>query len=177
MTAINRETLEGFVKASADARTTTEQGRALENLICYLFGLVPGVAVTQRNERNFFDTEEIDVALWNDKHPAGFFFLPDIILIECKNWSSRVGGGEVNWFDTKLRNRGLEFGILVATMGITGNDADLTNAHKVVADALRERRRLIVISTNEILALGDTDALAHLLKKKMCELAVKGSLG
>ena len=37
-------------------------------------------------------------------------------LIECKNWTNRVGSAEVNWFDAKLRNRGLTFGILVTTL-------------------------------------------------------------
>lgn len=176
MAAIDQQTLQDFIGAGANAATTTGKGRALEDLVCYLFGLVPGVAITQRNEMNVFDTEEIDVALWNDKVPGGLFFLPDIILVECKNWSSPVGSGEVNWFDTKLRNRGLEFGILIATHGITGNGNDLTAAHKIVADALKEKRRLVVITIEEILALGDTEALAHLLKKKMCDLAVRGSM-
>lgn len=83
----------------------------------------------------------------------------------------------MNWFDTKLRNRGMEFGILVATKGITGNAYDLTAAHKIVADALKEKRRLVVLTPNEIIALAETDDLCHLLKKKMCELAVKGALG
>lgn len=177
MAAIDEQIIQGYLDQGENADTTTGKGRALEDLVCYLFGLVPGIAITQRNEMNVFDTEEIDVALWNDKDPTGFVFLPDIILVECKNWSSAVGSGELNWFDTKLRNRGMEFGVLVATKGITGNANDLTAAHKIVADALKEKRRLVVITQDEILALPDTDALCHLLKKKMCELAVKGALG
>lgn len=177
MAAINQQTIQDFIAVGANAATTTEQGRALEDLVCYLFGLVPGVAITHRNDMNTFNTEEIDVALWNNKDASGFNFLPDIILVECKNWSSAVGSAEVNWFDTKLRNRGLDFGILVATNGITGKANDLTAAHKIVADALRERRRLVVVTTDEIRGLGDTDALATHLKKKLCDLAVKGSLG
>jgi len=61
-------------------------GRALEDLICYVTGLIPGVAITHRNELNAFDTEEIDVAIWNDGAADGLFFLPNIILVECKNW-------------------------------------------------------------------------------------------
>jgi hypothetical protein len=125
---------------------------------------------------NVFDTEEIDVALWNDKDPTGFRFLPELILVECKSWSTNVGSEQVNWFDSKLRNRGLDFGILVATRGITGSADDLTRAHSIIAGALREKRRLIVITTAELMTLADTDALAHLLKQKMCEMAVKGSI-
>jgi len=176
MALIDQQVVQGFVDAGLNGATTTEKGRALEDLVCYLFGQVPGIAITQRNEMNAFDTEEIDVALWNDKDAMGFPFLPDIVIVECKNWSKAVGSGEVNWFDTKLRNRGLEFGVLVATNGITGNGGDLSAAHKIVADALKEKRRLVVITTAEIQALADTDALVFLLKQKICQLAVMGSL-
>jgi|UPI000364BFF4 hypothetical protein len=64
-----------------------------------MFSGKPGVAITHRNELNVFNTEEIDVAIWNDGAPDGFFFLPNIVLIECKNWSNRVGSAELNWFD------------------------------------------------------------------------------
>lgn len=177
MVAINVATINGFISAGAAAHNTTGQGRALEDLICYLFGLVPGVAITRRNTMNVFNTEEIDVALWNDPHAEGFSFLPNIILVECKNWSNRVGSGEVNWFDSKLRNRGLDFGILISTLGITGDAADLTAAHAVVAAALRERRRLVILTVDELLALDDTAELAHLLKEKLCDLAVRGAIG
>jgi hypothetical protein len=107
MSLIDQALIQGFIDTGLNAQTTTEQGKALEDLACYLFGLVPGIAITHRNEMNAFDTEEIDVALWNDGVPDGFHFLPYIILIECKNWSHRVSSVEVSWFDTKLRNRGL----------------------------------------------------------------------
>jgi hypothetical protein len=176
MPAIDLAALQGFINAGQNAGSTVEQGRALENLICYLFGLVPGVAITHRNALNTFDTEEIDVALWNEGSDSGFRSLPPLILVECKNWSRAIGSIEVNWFDSKLRNRGLDFGILVAPRGITGNAAGLSAAHSVVAAALRERRRLIVLTTKELLALADTDALALLVKKKLCSLAVQGTI-
>jgi hypothetical protein len=41
---------------------------------------------------------------------------------------------------------------------------------------LKERRRLVVITTAELLALLDTDSLATLIKRKLCDLAVKGTI-
>src|SRR4051812_19340404 len=107
MAAIAQATVAGHIAAAADGGTNAERGRAYEDLICYIFSQVPGVSITRRNEMNVFATEEIDVAVWNDGHADGLFFLSNIILIECKNWSNSVGSAEVNWFDTKLRNRGL----------------------------------------------------------------------
>ena len=175
MAPILRATLEGYVEAGAKGATTAVQGRALEDMICYVFTQVPGIAITRRNEMNAFHTEEIDVALWNDGHADGFFFLPNIILVECKNWSSRVSSAELSWFDAKLRSRGLSFGVLVATRGITGDAADITAAHSIVAGALREGRRLVVIKSDELLNLTDSPELVRLVKEKLCHLAVKGT--
>jgi hypothetical protein len=176
MSAILRSTVKAYVEAGTNGATTAHQGRALEDLICYVFAQVPGISITRRNEMNAFRTEEIDVALWNDGHADGFFFLPNIILVECKNWSSRVSSSELSWFDTKLRNRGLNFGVLVAANGITGDEADITAAHSIVAAALREGRRLVVIRNDELLVLTDSPQLVRLVKEKLCDLAVKGTI-
>lgn len=74
MAPIRQSIVREFLHVGANASTTAEKGRALEDLICYVFETVPGVAVSRRNEKNAFATEEIDVALWNDCDPAGFFF-------------------------------------------------------------------------------------------------------
>jgi hypothetical protein len=173
---IAQATVQAHIAAGQNGANTAEQGRALEDLICYVCGQVPGVAITHRNDLNAFQTEEIDVALWNDGATDGLFFLPNIVLVECKNWSTRVGSAELNWFDSKLRNRGLTVGILVTTLGITGDAADLTAAHAVIAAALREGRRLVVLTTAELAALTDTQELVHLIKLKLCDLAVKGTV-
>lgn len=176
MAPIVAATVQAYIEAGRNGHTTADQGRALEDLICYVMSQIPGVAITHRNELNAFETEEIDVAIWNDGATEGFFFLPNIILVECKNWSNRVGSAEINWFDAKLRNRGLTFGILVTTLGITGQAADLTAAHAIVAAALREGRRLVVLTTEELLATGSTEDFVHLIKRKLCDLAVKGTV-
>ena len=175
MPAIDQATVQAFIDAGANAQDTTAQGRALEDLICYVFEQVPGIVITRRNTTNVFHTEEVDVAFFNDAVPDGFSFLPNILLIEAKNWSTRVGSDEVAWFDTKIRHRGLSFGILVTTQGVTGDPDSLTAAHSIVSAALKEQRRLIVITTTELQALTDTAQLVKLLKTKLCDLTVRGT--
>jgi hypothetical protein len=97
--------------------TTTDQGRALEDLACYLFEATPSISIAERNALNIFRTEEIDVAFWNDQHRRGFRFLPNVLLVECKNWARPVGGAEVAYFVRRLQNRGLNFGFLIAPRG------------------------------------------------------------
>lgn len=177
MPPIDQAVVQGYLQVGTNnASTTTARGRALEDLVCYLFGLVPGIAITHRNAMNTFRTEEIDVALYNDNASDGFHSLPNIILVECKNWSAPVGSAEVVWFLTKIHNRGLELGVLVSPHGITGDAEDLSNAHFNVGLALKERRRMIVLTTAELTNLTDTTQLSLLIKRKICELTVRGSI-
>ena len=176
MPAIDQIIIAGFIQQGEQATTTKEKGDALEKLICYVFETIPGIKVVSRNERNVFDTEEIDVALFNDKDPDGAPFLPWIILIECKNWSSTVGSEQVAWFDTKLRNRGVELGILVAANGISGEKAGRTDSHSTIANALRDGRRMIVFTIQEIKTINESDELLTMIKRKLCDLVITGKV-
>ena len=156
--------------------TTQKKGRAYEDLACYVLEKVPGISIAKRNALNDFSSEEIDVAFWNRKSKKGLYFLDDVVIVECKNWSSPLGSAEVNWFDTKIKNRGLSFGILIAANGITGSAADRTAAHQIIAAALTDKRRMVVITAAELRNLDTTRDLVVLIQEKICELAVSGTL-
>ena len=157
------------------ANTTAEKGKALEDLICYVFSRIPGITITKRNEFNAFQTEEIDVAIWNDKHVNGLPFLPYIILIECKNWSNTVGSADVAWFIQKLRSRGRDYGILIASNGITGCASELTDSHMQISGALKDGLYVLVLTRRELENISCTNELVVLIKKKLCGLAVTGT--
>lgn len=158
-----------------DSTDPVARGRALEDLVCYLIDTVPGVEVTERNRLNPAHSQEIDIAAWNDQAPNGFWFLPPILLFECKNWTRPVGSNEVAWFDAKVRSRGLDLGILVAAQGVTGDAERRTAAHAQIAAALHESRRLVVISLEELAPLRDSRELVALLKRKLTSLAARGT--
>jgi hypothetical protein len=158
------------------ATTNDVRGKALEDLACYLFGLVPGVSITERNPFNAFATEEIDVAVWNEQDPAGLKSFNSVILVECKSWSKPVGSDQVAWFLTKIENRGLDFGILLAMSGVTGDARDKGQAHYEVAMALPKKIRIVVITRAEIEALATTEELVNQIRRKVCQLAVAGTL-
>jgi septum formation inhibitor-activating ATPase MinD len=175
MVLISRAAINRHLNRAAAAATTKGQGQALEDLVCYIFGKIPGITVRKRNPLNVFRTQEIDVAVWNDKSLKGLPFLPYIILIECKNWNTPVSSNEVEWFLHKLRSRGLVFGILIAYNGITGDAADLTCAHSIIADALREQRNIVIVTRSEIASFRDSSKIVKLVKEKLCEQAVTGT--
>ena len=156
--------------------TNQIKGKAFEDLACYLFETIPGVSIAKRNQMNAYQNEEIDVAIWNDRSRYGLKFLPNVVLIECKNWSIPVSSIEVNWFCQKLASRGLDFGILIANNGITGNAVDLSAAHNTIAYHLAKKRKVIVITRDEINALTTTADMVHIIKEKICLLSVSGRI-
>ena len=168
--------LNGHFQSCDNGATAQIRGRAFEDLAEYLFTTVPGVPFAKRNDLNVFNNEEIDLAIWNDKARHGFTFFPNIVLIECKNWSRPVSSNEVSWFCQKLQNRSLKYGILIANLGITGDPADITAAHHTLAMHLSQGRTVIILTRAEINTLRTTGQLVQMIQQKLCKIAVGGSL-
>ena len=61
-------------QATNDATGRTIRGKALEDLIYYIFEKVPEIPFIERNQQNSFQTEEIDLAFWNEKTINGLHF-------------------------------------------------------------------------------------------------------
>lgn len=157
-----------------NAQSKQEKGKILEDLACYLFELIPGIAIVKRNAMNQYDTEEVDVSVWNDKSQDGLHFLNNLFLVECKNWSKSVTSIEVNWFATKVEDRGLDFGILLATNGITKEENEIKRAQSILTGYLRKHIQIIVLTKEDILGLCSTNDMILLIKDKICELVVNG---
>jgi len=164
-----------YLSQSDKATTNTGKGQALEDLICYILEKVPGVKVIDRNVLSAFDDEEIDVLFWNSRDNEGFGFLPCTFAVECKSWSRSVGSRAVSAFQSTLKSRGCEYGILVATNGISGTSNPPTEAHHKIAVALSEMFHILVVTREEIEALRDTNDLIQLLQQRICELARKAT--
>src|SRR5687767_8953538 len=119
MAAIDPQRVTEFLERANKSTSAKEKGDSFEELLCYLFMSVPGISIAERNRKNVANTEEIDIAFWNDR--SALPFLPWIVLVECKNLSEPVGSSDVSWFVTKIRNRGQSFGVLFAANGVTGD--------------------------------------------------------
>lgn len=172
MVRISNIRIQKLINAIHGAHDNQEKGLLLVELILYLFEKIPGISLGARSQTNVFNSQEIDIGFWNEQVEEGLKSLPNIILVESKNWDSPVSSSEVSWFNTKLRLRGLSFGILVATNGITGDPNHLTSARQIVAQALSESRQLIVITIEDISNIRTVAQLINLIKKKICELVV-----
>jgi hypothetical protein len=80
---------------SDNADTTTERGRLLESLVAYLFSKCSGVRHFENNALNAAGSSEVDVCFWNSREPGSIDFLPQILIVECKNTAERVGSAAV----------------------------------------------------------------------------------
>lgn len=153
--------------AAADAGTTAEKGAALERVVTHTLCLLDGVGVLFTNVVDIDNSCEIDILLYNQRHPAGLPFLPDNILVECKNWTAPVNTATLRSFTSKIRQFKLDFGIVVASSGITGDQADRTAGH---AHLRREFDQVglktIVLTRPEIEQLASGEDLGLMLRKK-----------
>jgi len=155
------------ILAAADGGTTAQKGTALEQVVADTLCLFDGVGLLFTNAIDVDNSCEIDILLYNQRHPSGLPFLPENILIECKNWSAPVNTATLRSFTSKLRQFKLDFGIVVASNGITGNQVDRTAGQ---AHLRREFDQVglktLVVTRHELEALTSSDELGLMLRKK-----------
>lgn len=174
MTSFSAARVAAGIEHARNGETRTEQGRRYEDLVCYFLGAIPGVSVTARDQQNAFATEEIDIVFWNDRRPRGLHFLQEFLFVECKNWSSSVASQDVSYFVQKLRSRGLTFGLLIAANGITGLADDRTAAYAILASALQDGIRVVVLTNDDLLSVSTPPEIVDLIKTKLCGVVLRG---
>jgi hypothetical protein len=153
--------------AAADGGTTAQKGDALEQVVAATLCLLDGVDVLFTNAVDVDNSCEIDILLYNKRLPAGLPFLPDYILVECKNWNAPVNTATLRAFTSKLRQFKLDFGIVVASNGITGNPADRTAGHAHLRREFDQASlKTLVLTRPEIEHLVSSEDLGMILRKK-----------
>lgn len=167
--------IQAFVDISVDkTRSTSERGRAFEDLFCYLLDKVPGLK-TRRNTLNHYRSEEIDIAVANTQMNNGLACIPHLFLVECKNWSNPVDSPTIGAFIDKLENRSVELGVLVVASKVTGDPDDLSSAYHKVAMAQARGHRLLVVTLDDLISLRTTRAFTDLLVDRCLGVAVSGT--
>jgi hypothetical protein len=86
-----------------NAHIPAEKGSALEALMEVLFSQVPGLVVSDRDLHT--KTEELDLVVLNGSQDPVFSKDKSIILVECKNWTEKVGRPEFSGLEIKMHNR------------------------------------------------------------------------
>jgi restriction endonuclease len=174
MATIDRQKISELL-APGDATDASNQakGQALEAAIRYAFERIPGVSCLMQDQRNSFASEEIDLLFANVRHEEGLSRFETEVLVEAKNWSSKVGAMEINWFATKMRRRNRRTGVLVAAKDVTGDNERLTAARLELVLASNEGREVVVLTRTELEAVSTGERLAKLLLKKRDHLTAR----
>jgi hypothetical protein len=103
------------------AKTKREKGKTFEQLLDTMISFDENFNVVEKNVRT--KSEEIDLVLENLGKTVFFSQLRSpLILLECKNWGSKVRAKEVRDFAQKIQNRPrvlCSIGVFVASSGLT----------------------------------------------------------
>lgn len=161
-------------RANDATNSTYVRGRAFEDVLEHVFTSVPGCDV-QRNSLNKFASEEVDLSVMNFRDVGGLRALPEIFLVECKNWSAAVDAATVNGFASKIRHRGCTLGVLVAANGVTGDPHERTAAYQSAALALVEHTRILLLTTDDLSTLTSTADVVALLHRRLLDLVAAGT--
>jgi hypothetical protein len=174
MTLLQARTV-AYLKRASTAPSHYLRGRYYENLLQYLITSVPGCAV-QRNTLNYYGTEEVDLAVANDRVVGGFRMLPEYFLVECKNWSTPVDSTTLGYFVNVVADRGCELGILAAAQGITGNQEHRDRAFAIGQNALIRRIRILVVTAEDLRSLRQPSDFVDLLHSRNLALTAHGTI-
>lgn len=111
--------LKSNLQDALECKDKNEKGKKLEQVISKLFSMFEGFEVVEQNL--YTETEEIDIVVQNESIKGIWGKLSPFILIECKNWSNKVGKNELVVFDKKIENRRgqCKVGFLISVNGFT----------------------------------------------------------
>ena len=153
--------------AAGDIGNSAEKGDALEAVVAETFCLIDGVGLIKRNLVDNAGSLEIDILLYNQRQRGGLPFLPNHLFVECKNWQAPVNAATLTVFTGKLHKFRVDFGILVAANGITGDAIDRRAAHAHLQSVFdRDGLKVVVVTRQEIETLRNTDDLEELMRNK-----------
>lgn len=141
-----------------------QKGKALEDLTQEVFKAIKGLSVIGRDER--LRAEELDIVLKNDIDRGFWRFMGSPIIVECKNWSSKVSAREISVLVKKLESISpdAKTGIIVAPNGVSGSRS--SDGWLVIREARQHGRYIVVIDSHDLAAVAAGTAVTEILEAK-----------
>jgi dCTP deaminase len=142
----------------------TKKGKALEELMADIFTSLLGLRILKRNAR--LRAEELDLVVNNDLATGFWRLAGSPLVVECKNWSARVGAREISVLVDKLRTIGpdAKTGVLVALNGITGDS--YSDAVLKIREPRQAGRYILVLERRDLEELADGTSLTDVIERK-----------
>jgi hypothetical protein len=159
------------------ATLPNDKGRAFVAVVKYVLSKIPGFVLHDEAALDAQRAHEIDLVYWNERAIDGCGFLGELVFVEAKGWSSPIGTSEISAFGAKLRERSLDFGIVVSAVGITGDPVAVTSAQDGLRGLLQGGIRIVVITRDDFAGLKSGHDVVQLLKRKLCQLTLRRTIG
>lgn len=144
------------------------RGRALEDLVEFVFIKIPSVKLYQRDVRDEDGAQEVDLVFSHYPAISGIPISDITVLVECKNEASRASASQIREFGTKLRTRSLPIGVFIAARGLAGTRGK--SAHAAIRDELALGSTIIVVVSSELANLESHEEFVLLLMDRLLEL-------
>jgi dCTP deaminase len=153
--------------ATALQASVETKGKLLEQLIADMFTSLDGLVIMKRNAR--LRAEEIDLVLKNNLTTGFWRLAGSPIIVECKNWSGKVGAREISVLVDKLQavSPDAKTGILVAPNGITGDS--LRDALLKIREARQRGRYILIFDRDDLQQIADGVSLGDIVERKYDE--------
>lgn len=163
----DRNTLKQLHARCRSSGTSAQVGAALEDLVQFVFELIPSVRLFGRDVKDEDGAQEIDLIFSHHFHLSKIPIVDVTVMVECKNEQTRTSSSQVREFGNKLRTRSLRIGILVTAAGLAGKTG---SAHAAIRDELGQGSAIIVVTLAELAESHATDDVATLLTDRLMEL-------
>jgi hypothetical protein len=153
--------------AAALRANPESKGKLLEQLIADMFTSTDGLVIMKRNAR--LRAEEIDLLIKNNLATGFWRLAGSPIIVECKNWSGKVGAREISVIVANLEavSPDAKTGILVAPNGITGDSTG--DAVLKVREARQRGRYILIFNADDLQQIADGVPLGDIVEKKYDE--------
>jgi hypothetical protein len=142
------------------------RGRALEQIVCEMFGSLPGVEIGERNILAGSGEAELDILLANTQREDGLPVFGRDVLIECKSSDDPLDSRGVNHFVSQVQRRNLPWSVIVSLSGITGDRDDWTRAQLEIARAAETRNGIMVFTRDELREIRSVEHFAVVIEQK-----------
>jgi dCTP deaminase len=150
----------------------TAKGKVLEEFMDKLFTGLDGLSVLKRNAR--LRAEELDLVIMNSLDKGFWRLAGSPIIVECKNWSAKVGAREISVLIEKLQalSPDAKTGILVALSDITGRPN--SNAVLKIREGRQRGRYILLLNRTDLEKIVNGEPLAQVIERKYVETLLIG---
>lgn len=148
------------------ARSNDEKKKTLENFAELILSSIKDFEIKYQNKRT--SDSELDMMIINETKDTFLKELGNPILVECKNWESKIPSKEVKAYSTNLRLNNIHTGILFTLRGITGD------SYKDAKGFLRQIRtkddiKILIFDCDDYERIVKGENLKSMLKEKYYE--------